>query len=126
MRFAAAAPALLAIVVGCAPDSEFAILRQDAAGLRTFSSDRLCEVYEDSRAPLIRQELLRRGAVRPAYWADIDGGVVRIGMTQTEMLCAVWPVAINVTVVAGLTSVQWRGGGAYFYTTNGWVTAIQY
>src|ERR1700678_3009470 len=90
-----------------APDSEVAILHQDVEGLRTFDSDRLCEVYEDSRKPLIRQELIRRGAVRPDYWGDIDAGAVRIGMTQTEMLCATWPVAIHTTSVAGMTSIQW-------------------
>jgi hypothetical protein len=133
--------ALLALM-GCA-GSYREIAGRDAEGLKTADTDMLASVYGDYHKPEQWAELLRRGLVRDQYKSLIDRHVVRIGMNETELkaswggftscasntllnpiLCGIWPVS-TITTGAG-THIQWKtSDGAYVYTDNGIVTAIQ-
>lgn len=85
------------------------------------------DVWEQDREILIRQEIMRRDAVRAQYWDDINRGFVRAVMTQTELFCAVDPLATSMTTSDdGTVRVNWRAGAGYYVTVNGIVTDLYF
>ena len=123
--------AVAVVVVGCAAisakGSVFDIQARAPGQFSDIEDDGLCLSYGDSPGAAMREEITRRGIIKPAMWSVIDAGSVSVGMTTCAILASygmhVYP---NRTVTAYGEHVQWVANGRqYIYTDNGIVTAIQ-
>jgi len=138
-----------AMLAACStkPNPDDAILRRETETLNTLEPDQLCRGYQQSKTKLFiagrsfiyggkevdirpadreilfRQELKRRKAIRTEYWKDIDAGSVRVGMNQTELLCAADVGITSTSITNGITRTQWQSGTLYVTTVNGIVTS---
>jgi len=86
----------------------------------------LCAAYDDSRAPNVRAELIRRNLLTDEEWTLIDQHKVRRGMSICA-LYASWgyPMRSRKSVGSWGVHIQHIYVNAYVYTENGIVTAWQ-
>jgi hypothetical protein len=93
----------------------------------TMGEAKLCERYRRDGMLAARNELSRRKAFSHLDLAAIERRTVRIGMSESALLCSIGnPIEINRTVRASYVHKQYvYGGGVYVYVEDGFVTAFQ-
>jgi hypothetical protein len=127
MRFTAAiALAAVAALSGCAEN----VYLKNPAELQALTTERLCVSYHARPSEGVRAELTARNVIRAQSWVDIDKKEVRIGMTETELVCA-WGRAVRVNNTTTAHSVRNQhvygvNSRSYVYTVDGIVTSWQH
>lgn len=92
---------------------------------RTLNVYELCSEYRGSASPAAKREILRRKLLTPDEWKLVSSRKIRIGMSDTALICSWGSTEVNRTVSANSVHEQYVYKDTYVYVENGRVVAYQ-